>query len=164
MHIDLQQLADRDSRLEEARSRLEHLDTTSQDEVKAARETRDRYEQLRRDLLDGHDEEEETSSLRSRLEEARIANAELERLIESLRLGREGASDGELERRYEETTRRLVHVAIQLHGHERRVMAMTRRQRLLVEELASTRDRLTQLLAGDDRRARALTRENVSGR
>ena len=156
-----QQLANCESRFAKTSAKLADVDAERRNEAARAHEARAQYERLRSDVLDGNcesDEFDEANVLRARLDEARIANVELERLVESLRIRGDG---DEFERRYEETTRRLIHVAIQLHGHERRVAAVAGRQRLLVDELATTRARLTQLVAGDDRRTRALSRENV---
>lgn len=117
----------------------------------------DEYEKFRMDIFGGDMVETDADVLRKRIEHLQIENMELQRLADGVRIG--GA---ELERRFEEATRRLIHLGIQVNQYERKTINLDRRHRALREECDRLRVQLMRIQSGDERRFRQLSRENVS--
>lgn len=97
--------------------------------------------------------------MRSRIEQLQIENMELQRFVDGVRIG-----GSELERRFEEATRRLIHLGIQLSQYERKTTNLDRRNKALNDERERLRVQLMRLQSGDERRLKQMARENVSAR
>jgi chromosome segregation ATPase len=119
------------------------------------KQLRDEYSKFRTEMLG--DTEMDTNDSQRRVEELQIENMELQRFAQGVKIG-----GSELERRFEEATRRLIHLGIQVSQHERKNTNLSRRHKALVEECERLRTQLMRLQSGDERKVRQFARENVS--
>lgn len=117
----------------------------------------DDYEKFRIEIFGTNNIETDADALRSRIEQLQIENMELQRFVDGIRIG-----GSELERRFDEATRRLIHLGIQVSQYERKTTNLDRRHRALGEECERLRVQLMRLQSGDERRLRQMSRENVS--
>lgn len=117
----------------------------------------DDYEKFRIEIFGTNNIETDADALRSRIEQLQIENMELQRFVDGIRIG-----GSELERRFDEATRRLIHLGIQVSQYERKATNLDRRHRALGEECERLRVQLMRLQSGDERRLKQMSRENVS--
>lgn len=117
----------------------------------------DDYEKFRIEIFGTNNIETDADALRSRIEQLQIENMELQRFVDGIRIG-----GSELERRFDEATRRLIHLGIQVSQYERKTTNLDRRHRALGEECERLRVQLMRLQSGDERRLKQMSRENVS--
>jgi predicted RNase H-like nuclease (RuvC/YqgF family) len=117
----------------------------------------DDYDKFRVDVFGSANVETDADALRSRIEQLQIENMELQRFVDGVRIG-----GSELERRFDEATRRLIHLGIQVSQYERKATNLDRRHKALGEECDRLRVQLMRLQSGDERRLKQLSRENVN--
>lgn len=104
----------------------------------------DDYDKFRLEIFGTSEVETDADTLRRRIEELQIENIEFRRFVDSVKNG-----GSELERRFEEATRRLIHLGIQVNQHERKSTNLTRRHKALGEECERLRVQLMRFQSGE---------------
>jgi methyl coenzyme M reductase gamma subunit len=117
----------------------------------------DEYENFRLDIFGTTNLETDAEKLHRRIEELQIENMEFRRFVDGVKIG-----GSELERRFEEATRRLIHLGIQVTQFERKLANLTRRHKALGDESERRSLQLMRFQSGDERRLKQISRENVS--
>ncbi|KAI6225712.1 hypothetical protein M3Y95_00726000 [Aphelenchoides besseyi] len=149
-----EQLNDRNLQIDTLRETMKTNERRLIEEQTKLRETEANYAHFRSEVL-GSEQPIDESTLQRQIDELKIENSELNRLVSSIQIG-----GSEMERRFEEATRRLIHLAIQLQSNERRMINLGRRHRALSDECVQLRGRIARLQTADERRAQQLAREN----